>query len=108
VNSSSSPAPKGSVVAVYLTGLGVTSPAGVTGAIAPGNQLLTALASVTATIGGQTAPVQFAGAAPFEVEGVYQINVLVPQSITGPNPQTLTLSVNGTPLAQSGLTMYVQ
>ena len=65
------------VLVIYVTGLGQTNPAGLTGYPAPGNPLSSALATTTVTLGGMNLPVIYAGLAPGEV-GVYQINVTVP------------------------------
>jgi uncharacterized protein (TIGR03437 family) len=82
----SNPIHAGDVLVIYVTGLGQTNPAGLTGYPAPGNPLSSALASVSVTLGGQGLPVTYAGLAPGEV-GVYQINVTVP----GGTPNGLSL-----------------
>jgi len=80
VNGAGNPAAKGSVVVLFATGEGQTNPGGVDGRLAttvfPAPQL-----PVTVTIGGQTAQILYAGAAPYEVAGVLQINVMVPSNI---------------------------
>ena len=97
------PAPQGSVISVYGTGGGQTTPPGVTGSITPlprsPADLLNLTARATATIGGQTAQVQFAGAAPTLVTGVFQMNILVPTGVTGSNVP-LTVSINGVSTTQ--------
>jgi uncharacterized protein (TIGR03437 family) len=84
LNSSANPAAPGSIVAIYLTGGGVTAPASgdgsVTGVPPP---LLTQASATTVTIGGVNAAVKFAGAAPGSVAGLTQINVEVPAGATG-------------------------
>ena len=108
VNSSTNPAAKGSVVAIYMTGEGVTSPASVTGQLAPsdGSGLNHPVQNVTATIGGVPAQVQYAGSAPGLVYGVMQVNVLVPATVSsGTNTVVVTV---GTANSQSAVTMYVQ
>jgi uncharacterized protein (TIGR03437 family) len=77
VNSATAPSPLGSVIAVYATGEGQTSPGGTDGALtplAPANSNLT----VTATVGGLPAVVKYAGAAPGEVPGLMQVNIQIP------------------------------
>jgi trimeric autotransporter adhesin len=104
VNSVSNPAVRGSIVSIYATGEGQTSPAGVTGGVAKSTNL--PIAQVTATIGGQPASVQYAGSAPGEVEGLLQANVLVPATVpTGALPVALTV---GGILSQSGVTISVK
>jgi uncharacterized protein (TIGR03437 family) len=98
-------AAKGSVVSVYMTGEGQTSPAGVTGAIAPVNVPVpwkqTPLRA-TATIGGLSASVQYYGTAPGEISGVMQVNVQIPATApTGPLPIVITLTDPATGLTYS-------
>ncbi len=81
VNGASNPAAGGDIVILYGTGEGQTSPAGVDGKPAVGTYPKP-LAEVSVTIGGQTAEVLYAGAAPYFVAGVYQINARVPKGLT--------------------------
>jgi uncharacterized protein (TIGR03437 family) len=88
INSTSHPAPIGSIVTVYATGLGPITPAQPDGAIV-GLPLPANVLPVTLTwelqgfpilwLGPTSAPitVQYAGPAPFEVAGVSQINFVV-------------------------------
>jgi len=92
INSQSRPAAAGSVLSAFLTGLGETDHPVPTGAAAGDAPLANVLAPVSATIGGQTAQVQFAGLAPGYV-GLYQVNLMVPQLAPGDYP--LTISVAG-------------
>ncbi len=73
----SNPIHSNDVLVIYVTGLGQTNPAGLTGYPAPGNPLSSALTPTTVTLGGTALAVSYAGLAPGEV-GVYQINVTVP------------------------------
>jgi uncharacterized protein (TIGR03437 family) len=60
---------------------------------------------VTATIGGKSATVQFAGGAPRIVAGVLQVNVQVPTGLTaGANDVVLKAGSSSSP---SGVTIYV-
>jgi uncharacterized protein (TIGR03437 family) len=92
VNGQGQPAAVGSVIAAYLTGLGPVQPRVATGVPAPLNALSRTTGSVTATIGGIPATVEFSGLAP-GYTGLYQVNVLVPQLPSGQYP--LQISVNG-------------
>jgi uncharacterized protein (TIGR03437 family) len=85
INSSTSPAPEGSVVSFYVTGEGQTSPAGVDGkpATAP---YPSPVLQVTVTLNGQYVPVQYAGGAPGEVAGLMQVNVQIPANLVYPFP----------------------
>ena len=79
-NSPSNAAARGSVITLFVTGEGATSPAGIAGklAIAP---YATPVQPVTVLIGGQPAVVQYAGAAPGEPAGMMQINAVIPTTI---------------------------
>ncbi len=79
LNSSANPALRGSVIAIYLTGGGVTTPAAADGSVTAAPPPLFLLAQTpTVTIGGVNAVVKYAGAAPGSVAGLTQINVEVP------------------------------
>jgi uncharacterized protein (TIGR03437 family) len=107
-----SPAAQGSIIAVYGTGGGQTTPASVTGTVSSSTQLLPLIGwtpgstSVTATVGGQPAKVLFAGAAPSLVTGVLQVNLELPTGVTG-NALPIVITINGTP-TPSGPTVAVQ
>ncbi len=81
VNSAGNPAARGSIVSIYATGEGQTSPAGVTGSVTQTNTKAP-LANVTVTIGGITAATQYVGSAPDAVSGLLQVNAYVPQNVT--------------------------
>jgi uncharacterized protein (TIGR03437 family) len=82
-NSTGNPAARGSIVALYCTGGGVTTPASSDGAvIGVPPPVLSQTPVVTVTIGGLNAAVKFAGAAPFSIAGLTQINVEVPAGLT--------------------------
>ncbi len=76
----SDPVHKNDTLVIYLTGLGLTTPAVPTGMPAPSDPLAVALVKPTVTIGGVALPVSYYGLAPGEV-GVYQINVRVPSTV---------------------------
>lgn len=92
INSQAQPAPAGSVVAAYCTGLGAVSPSVAAGTPAPNNQLSTVTAAVTATIGNTPANVEFAGLAP-GFAGLYQVNIQAPQ--LPPGQYALQISAGG-------------
>jgi len=114
-NGPGTPAAKGSVVSVYMTGEGQTSPAGVTGAIAPVNVPVPwkqPRLKATATIAGSQAVVQYYGSAPSLVSGVMQVNVQIPANApTGALPIVITLTDPTTGLTystQAQVTVSVQ
>jgi uncharacterized protein (TIGR03437 family) len=105
VNRASKPAIRGTAIQIYATGGGQTSPASSTGSVAPTSANL-ALA-VHVTIGGVDAQVLYAGNAPGEVEGVVQINAIVPQSVTPGGALPLLVTVGGV-TSTVGATVAVQ
>jgi uncharacterized protein (TIGR03437 family) len=108
VNGAGRAAAKGAIVVVYMTGEGQTSPAGVTGSVAPLNEagLKRPVLPVTATVGGLTAEVVYAGSAPGFVTGVMQVNLRIPANAPS-GAQPLVVSVGGTP-SQASVTVAVQ
>jgi uncharacterized protein (TIGR03437 family) len=111
VNGPGNPAAKSSVVQLYLTGEGQTSPPGITGAITiatlPPPQVTPAPAlPVTVLINRQPAFYKFAGEAPGMVAGVMQLNVQIPSnSPSGNLPITVQM---GTNISQNGVTVSVE
>jgi uncharacterized protein (TIGR03437 family) len=99
------PVARGNYVTIYCSGLGAVSNQPATGAAASGSTLSSASGNVTVTIGGQNAPVSFAGLAPGFV-GLYQVNAQVPSSVTPGNAVAVVVTVNGT--ASNTVTMAVQ
>jgi uncharacterized protein (TIGR03437 family) len=94
VNSAASPANKGDVIVLYMTGEGQTNPAGVTGKITtvsatPPLTPQPVSGAVSVTIDGIPANVQFYGEAPGLISGAMQINVVVPQGVTSGNPRII-------------------
>jgi uncharacterized protein (TIGR03437 family) len=104
VNSASNPAARGTFVQIYATGGGQTAPAGSTGAVAAGPANL--LATPVVQIGGVNAQVIYAGAAPGEADGVVQINVLIPASLTPGGALPVVISIDGVS-SQTGTTIAV-
>jgi len=91
LNSSSNPVKAGGTIIAYLTGAGAVSPQPADGAAAGSSSKVTS--SVTASIGGKTADVSFAGLAP-DFVGLWQANIVVPTGLTqGDLP--LVVSVDG-------------
>jgi uncharacterized protein (TIGR03437 family) len=90
VNSSTNSAAAGSTLSLYATGLGAVVPAVATGAAAGANPLSNSKLRVTATIGGQSATVQYAGIAP-GYAGLDQVNVVVPNLTPGDYPVQISV-----------------
>lgn len=101
-NSVDNPAAQGSGIAIYATGGGLLNVTAQDGTIFPvvleSNilpQTIQPAAPVSLTIGGKPAKILFAGAAPYEVAGMLQINATVPNGIgSGPQPVVLTIGDN--------------
>jgi hypothetical protein len=98
------PVPAGSVVEIYATGLGLTSPMVQEGVPAP-SPAANALQTATVTIGNTPAQVLFAGLSPGAV-GLYQVNAVVPSGLpTGNLPIAIS---SGGHSSQSGATIAVK
>jgi uncharacterized protein (TIGR03437 family) len=110
INARLSPAKRGSVVAIYLTGAGATNPASADGAVTGGAAPFPAVTqAVGVTIGGVPVPVEqivYSGAAPGSVEGLVQINAVIPQSVT-PGPSVPIVVTIGGVSSQPGITLSV-
>jgi len=105
LNSPANPAAKGSIVVLYATGEGATSPPGVDGKLSVPPYTVPAL-PVSVTIDDIGAEIEYKGGAPGEVAGVMQINVKVPAEVhSGSVPVSLTV---GNAKSQSLLTIAVQ
>jgi uncharacterized protein (TIGR03437 family) len=92
LNSAGDPAKTGSTIMAYLTGAGAVSNQPADGAPAgSGSDLSTVTSTVTATIGGKTAQVSFAGLAP-DFVGLWQANIVVPSGLAkGDFPLVVTV-----------------
>jgi uncharacterized protein (TIGR03437 family) len=108
VNSSTNPAPAGSVISIYGTGQGQVSPAVIDGSAAGSSPLSNTIAvptsnagtclnsqpSMCVAVGSGFGDVKYSGLAPGFI-GLWQINVLVPSGATGAVP--VRVVINGTP-----------
>ena len=108
-NSASNPAPTGSIVVIYVTGEGATSPAGVDGEVI-GSTLKRPIGAVRVRVGGIEVPaadIFYAGSAPTLVSGLMQINFRLPANTpTGINTQVEVFV--GAGQSQPGVTMSVR
>jgi uncharacterized protein (TIGR03437 family) len=108
INSTSNPAPAGSIVSIYATGQGQVSPAVIDGTAAGSSPLSNTIAvpttsgttclnsqpSMCVALGNGFGDVKYSGLAPGYI-GLWQINVLIPQGATGAVP--IRVVINGTP-----------
>ena len=107
VNGPSNAAAKGSVVQIFGTGEGQTTPANTTGTVNSTSFAHWTLQTVvSATVGGIPAAVNFAGEAPGLVAGVAQFNVVIPPNAPSGALQILVTLGSGT--SQAGATVSVQ
>jgi uncharacterized protein (TIGR03437 family) len=111
LNAPSNPAAKGSIVMVFMTGEGVTSPASTTGAITvpnlPPPQVTPApLLPIGVLINGQPALWVYAGEAPGMAAGLMQLNVQIPPYAAAGN-LSITVSI-GPNISQSNVTVSVR
>ena len=95
LNNVNNPAQIGSIVTLYATGEGQTSPGGVDGKTASTAPYPAPIQPVSVTIGGFSAVVNYAGAAPTLVAGLMQINVQVPSGIAPGNSIPVVLTNGG-------------
>jgi uncharacterized protein (TIGR03437 family) len=87
------PVSAGDTLVIYCTGLGSVDQSAVAGNAGPSSPLANATNTVTATIGGQSATVAFAGLAPQLT--VYQVNLIVPTGVTPGTSVPLILTQAG-------------
>jgi uncharacterized protein (TIGR03437 family) len=105
-NSSANPAAKESIVILFGTGEGQTNPVGVDGQLAA-SVFPKPVLPLSVTFGGiRAAEILYAGAAPGQVAGLFQINVRLPAGIaSGDVPVVVTV---GPAASQAGLTVAVK
>ena len=106
LNTDSSLALKGSIVILYATGEGVTTPASTTGSIvaAPAT---TPNPAITVQVGGQEATMLYTGGVVGLVAGLVQINARLPTNIVPGKAVPLVVTMNGIQ-SQPGVTIGVK
>jgi uncharacterized protein (TIGR03437 family) len=104
LNTCTNPAGPGSIVTVFLDGLGVTSPAQVTGAITP-NPCVALNLPVVASNG---LIVVSASALPGSISGVWQVYIRIPANETGASEISMSLSAGGVPVRDANLIVWVE
>jgi uncharacterized protein (TIGR03437 family) len=92
LNSSSQPAPAGSVVVFYATGCGAYDKPLTTGQSVPIDRLYSLALPHTLTVGGVAAEILFAGAAPALGSGLVQVNAKIPAIAPGEWPVQLSVA----------------
>ena len=106
-NSSLHPAPVGTVVGIYVTGLGVTDQKLPDGAITDPSLLPRNMGTVEVFVSGKQAQVLYAGAAPYLPAGVSQVNFVVPAG-AGSGNQAVFVSAGHVEASQSGVWIAIR
>ena len=106
LNGWSSPASSGSVVTMYVTGVGQMNPPGVDGTVSTAPFAVPVL-PLTVYFNGQQGQILYAGAAPGIVAGVVQINAIVPDSMSGDYNVQVTIQA-GNSSSPNALTVNVE
>ncbi|MBY0507630.1 MAG: hypothetical protein K2X03_27195 [Bryobacteraceae bacterium] len=110
VNSAANPAAAGSIVVLFLTGEGITTPGGVDGELVPATNLRRPVAPVQVRVNGAAIPaadVLYAGSAPTLVAGLMQINFRLPAG-TPASAATSVEVVAGAAQSPLGVTIAVR
>ena len=95
VNSATNPEKVGGYIELFATGAGQTSPGGVDGKLAA-LPLPAPVGAVSATVAGVAAVVQYKGAVFGAVDGLMQVNVLVPTGVATGGYVPVVLTVGNT------------
>jgi uncharacterized protein (TIGR03437 family) len=103
VNSGDNPESTGRTVSIYVTGEGVTVPAGTNGKVA-GDVLAKPVQEVTASINGVPAVVQYYGAETGKVAGVIRVDILIPP---GAGTGDLVVHIGGND-SQPGVPVFIR
>jgi uncharacterized protein (TIGR03437 family) len=107
VNGPEHPVAIGSTVAMYVTGLGATDRTVPDGTITDPSVLPVNMGAVQVFIGGKIAAVMYAGAAPYAITGVSQVNFMIPPDTPSGN-QPVFVSAGHVESSQSGVWITVQ
>ena len=94
LNSATNPAVSGSVIVVFATGGGQTTPPGVDGKIAVTAPYPKPVLPVSVTVGGTSAHLPYWGAAPAFIAGLMEIKVQLPPGVSG-SAVPLVLTIGG-------------
>jgi uncharacterized protein (TIGR03437 family) len=105
VHSRGNPAAPGTVVTLFATGLGVTSPALTDGRVVA-NPTPALSASIQAFVGGAAADVVSSGPVPGSIAGLMRVNVRIPQGIPSGLAQVVIVA-GGNP-SQTGVTLAIK
>jgi uncharacterized protein (TIGR03437 family) len=87
------PAAPGSIITLFGDGAGAMLPPGVEGTVS--STLAVPAAAVTANIGGFPAQVIYAGAAPTLLQGVLQVNAIIPPNVAPGSQVPVSITIAG-------------
>jgi uncharacterized protein (TIGR03437 family) len=93
-NSTQNPAQRGSVVAIYCTGLGAVNPAVPQGKVPATAPLSVTVQTPNVLVGGVPAEVLYSGLAPGFV-GLYQVNVRIPNTVVAGTSIPVEIQIGG-------------
>lgn len=99
------PAKAGDTLVVYCSGFGAVNPPLTAGTVTPLTFLTNTVNTLTATIGGRPAAVNFSGLTPGSV-GLYQANLVVPAGLPNSDTTALILTISGQDSAQVTLAVH--
>lgn len=106
LNSVLNPAKRGSVIVIYATGAGQTSPSGVDGQVGGAVPPIPIL-PVTVNIGGSDCKILYAAGAPGLIAGVLQVNCQLAENVTPGDAVPIILMV-GDANSPPGVTLAIQ
>ena len=112
-NTAINPTQRGGVIVFWMTGLGQTSPASITGKVTPVNLVNLHGSSprqplpITVMFGDAKGLIFYDGPAPAMISGISQINVIVPADAPYGSTVPLTVQV-GTALSRPGVTVALK
>jgi uncharacterized protein (TIGR03437 family) len=112
INGSKAAAPRGSAVAIFVTGMGdLTGGAGIANGEVATSAVTLVNNTVRVDIDGQPAVVSYAGTSPGAVAGLVQINAIVPPTVRAGAAIPLTVSIGSAAASrrsQPGVTIAVK
>jgi uncharacterized protein (TIGR03437 family) len=106
VNSETNAAPKGSVITLYATGEGVTTPASTDGSIVT-TAAATPNPGISVQVGGKDAEILYTGGVPGLVSGIMQINARLATDTTAGKAVQIVLTMHGVS-SPAGVTVGVK
>lgn len=105
-NGAGNPAERGTTITLLATGLGATAPASTTGVIA-GDERKAPVLPLAANIGGLEAVVVDARSVPGQAEGIFQVEVRIPEGVDL-GPEVPVVLRAGSAVSPAGVTIAVR